>query len=626
MKKRWLLFLLAALSCAEPAWAAAGVWDGPLDQNGVHYITAGSSRTFTWDAATTGDQLAIEAKACSVFSVTSEVTGTGSVSGYQVPTAATATSSGTFAFTVSATTRAPVYVDVGPYFLRLAVDDGAAGSLTVRCTGFASLWTRLTGLFASVSNAVLCTITTLDPADCASRTEVATQPEAIACMALASDGICYGTRQMIVTDPPGTSAFPFVLDATAARDRRFVCKDASASLVLNLTSANASKNIVEFHTFFDSSPSTVGSRTGLEGCTVYQTVNGVPGGGTGVVEGVVQKPTGETTTVRHRFVMRNNRISVYSTGSSTIGMGTNPASMTDSVYEGNKVFAAIGADFKQDCDGCDTVGILAINNDLFANPSGSNPRAFKSDGDAAIKFIGNRFIGLLSMSGTATEDIGWIEFVRGTGNVILDTLTGSSAMDVPGASYTAKVRGEIIVQEARPTAQFFLGVAGLWADLDIRMMTCPTSFTEYFDVEGVDAPDTMPFVRMVWYLPEGCTLPTIAQMVSSRSDDEFDDHSTKGLVKVGRGTATGGATLAVLQGDAGGANTAPRDYDLVDDAPNSAEVDCDTGLVISAANFDLGDEAAGYCNKSCTTEFVAGAAQLCTNDVADATVYQVMMR
>jgi hypothetical protein len=126
-----LLLLLASLILATPAFGAAAKWNAPA-------VGPGGAATLTWDAATSGDQSALDARLCRLLSVTAEVSGAGSVSGYATPTPTTATASGTLAFTVSATTRSPTDYSHGPYWLRPTAAAGSSGTLTVRCTGFAA--------------------------------------------------------------------------------------------------------------------------------------------------------------------------------------------------------------------------------------------------------------------------------------------------------------------------------------------------------------------------------------------------------------------------------------------------------------------------------------------------------
>jgi hypothetical protein len=129
---RVIEYLLAYVLCVSPAYAFDGFWQ-PADIA----LSPGARATFNWDVTTNGDQPAIDTRACRVVSITSEVTGGGSVSLYSVLTALTSTGAGTLLGTVSVTSRLPQDIDTGPYFLRPVVTVGSSGTITARCTGFA---------------------------------------------------------------------------------------------------------------------------------------------------------------------------------------------------------------------------------------------------------------------------------------------------------------------------------------------------------------------------------------------------------------------------------------------------------------------------------------------------------
>ncbi len=133
MLRRLILLYLALLLLAGPALAATGTWNATS-------LAPGGTATFTWTSASdTGDQPAIQAASCGAVAYSSEVTGSPSVAFYLVPTATTATSSGTLIATVTATGRAlSAEIALGPYFLRPALTTvGTGGSVTFRCAQFA---------------------------------------------------------------------------------------------------------------------------------------------------------------------------------------------------------------------------------------------------------------------------------------------------------------------------------------------------------------------------------------------------------------------------------------------------------------------------------------------------------
>ncbi len=142
------LFVAGLLFVAESALAATGSWNATA-------LGPGGAATFTWTSTSdTGDQPAIHAPTCGAIAYSAEVTGTPAVSFFLVPTATTATASGTLIGSVSGTSRElSAEVAVGPYFVRPALSTVASGgSVTFRCAAFSRAGSGGGSVFGMVGN------------------------------------------------------------------------------------------------------------------------------------------------------------------------------------------------------------------------------------------------------------------------------------------------------------------------------------------------------------------------------------------------------------------------------------------------------------------------------------------
>ena len=454
-----------------------------------------------------------------------------------------------------------------------------------------------------IAQAIHCAESATDPGDCTSVTVASDAASLDTCMQTAGDHVCYVDETITVTDPSETGAFDFVMDASAAIDLALVCKPGVA-LVLNQTNASVSKNIVEANLVANST--TNGARLTVSGCTIYQTVNGTPGGGSGTVEGLVFKTTSAALFVQN-VIYRDTKVYVYSTGTSSMGCGVNPAAKTHVLYDDVTCYGPIGADLKQDCDGCDDVGTLARNSRFIGNDALANCRSAKIDEDINLTFEGVTFQACpLSVDTDAVSDGGSIRFVPGTGNLfqlIKHASNGSQAIAFGGTAGDAfelrSLTGEVTVYEGG-TNEFvqFASSGVVLFDLDIIYARCPT-YTQYLDVRALNAGSQLGYLRINATVPQGCTLPTLDQIIGGAGgeDAELDTKNTLGIVKVSNGT-TGIANL--LDNAA-----TPTQVTLTNDSPQSGQVACGKYVAVAdpdapdVDDFDTGNEIAAYCGYRC---------------------------
>jgi len=593
--------MLLAVVFALPAWSAPSV-SSAISPEGwrVH--------TITFDA-TSDDSVAFGlGPSCSVRLVTYGGSGTATL--YQVPTEATATGSGTSVAAFTAVSSATTTFQPGQRYAKAAgASDGSIMEVWCSNTQVSS-----GGGGTLLEEVAACSANFTKPEGCPGATFVTTQAAAESCFSGANDPICVLTETITIEasdrDSSGATDLEglYLAKADGDEDPKLVCAP-EVEIRVNATTTTGVLALIHVEGGSIGSGD-AGSFPGVHGCSVVEYHNSSVGGSTRTTEGVVYKMTGSLLTYRQAFEVSDSEVYVYSTGSSSMGIGVNPVGYVDGFYRRNLIYSPLGIDAKIRCDGgCDDASVLVEDSIILVNETDTtSPRIIKVDDDANVIYQRNvSHGGAIGLDATqsATYSAGVVQLYDST---FSDITTAAQFFQQANTTPTQTVIGRgLTFSNVNPTTDFWLTTGGLNADVEGRYLDCPTTFTEWLDIANIASPDVMGDVRLVIDLPDGCS--DSKTLLSSRGLTEIDVEGTKAFVKVeNRFIEVDGAQTDV---DGPGVITG-----------STAKFTDEYGVPIFVAaspstSFDTGSEVAGHAGYQCLNVYVASSGALITDGDAD---------